>query len=290
MAGRFSIQPLGGPDRHDPWFRIGTVDIGSAALVALLAVAGMLAYAIAPSGSLVLALDSYSVLHGQVWRLVTWPVPNIPSLWVAISIAMLWYFGMQLERTVGRFRFLFFLVSTTIALGLIAIVLQAVLFGSTAILLGVTQLSLFVFLTFIAENPHARFFFNIPAWVIGAVYVGITILSFMAGRDGLGLMVFLLGLVVVALLAKAIGLLDDVEWLPTLRGPKRRPKAAKPARQPRRRSGGGSVVAGPWTTPADKDQAEFDALLDKINESGMASLSEREVRRLHALRDKLRGR
>ena len=298
MAGRFSIQPLGGPDRHDPWFRIGTLDIGSAALAGVLAIIGLIGYSIAPRLFGLFALDSYAVTHGQVWRLATWPIPNPPSIWTAISIAILWYFGMMLERTVGRFRFGFFLVALTVVVGLVGLGVQLLLYGASPLglgyqLFGVNQLGLLVLLTFIAEHPHVRFFFNIPGWVLGLVYVGIQFLSFVSVGDVVGLFVFIAGLLVAALLAKSIGLLDEVEWLPTLRGPKRRPKPAKPARPPRqsrrRPSSGGSVVAGPWTSPADKDQAEFDALLDKINESGMASLSEREVRRLHALRDKLRG-
>jgi len=299
VAGRFSIQPLGGPDRHDPWLRIGTVDIGTSALAAILSAIGLVAYSLAPSALLVLALSTTDVSHGMIWQLVTWPIPNYPSLWAAISIAMLWYFGLQLERTVGRFRMAFFLVAMTFVLGLLAVGLQALLFGTGTQLYGISEISLMVFLTFIAEHPHARFFFNIPAWVIGLVYVGISLLSFIAARDGLGLAVFVIGLVLVALLAKAIGLLDEVEWLPTLRLG-RRTRAPRPARstgsggrRPGRKAGrtasGPKVVKGPWGSSTEKDQAEFDALLDKISATGMASLTPAEVRRLHALRDKLRG-
>ncbi len=298
MAGRFSIQPLGGPDRHDPWFRIGTLDIGSAALAGVLAVVGLIGYSIAPGLFGGLALDSYAVTHGQIWRLATWPIPNPPTIWTAISIAILWYFGMQLERTVGRFRFGFFLVALTVLVGLVGLLFQVLLYGASPLgltyqLFGLNQLGLLVLLTFIAEHPRVRFFFNIPGWILGLVYVGIQFLSFVSVGDVIGLLVFIAGLLIAALLARSIGLLAEVEWLPILRGPRRGPKRQKPPRptkRPKRRSSdSGSVVAGPWTTAADKDQAEFDALLDKINEAGMASLSEREVRRLHALRDKLRG-
>ena len=106
---------------------------------------------------------------------------------------------------------------------------------------------------------------------------------------------------VAAVLAKAIGLLSEVEWLPTLRAAPAPPRAARraPSASRSRRSGprrtprpsSGRVLKGPWGgSSVEKDQAEFDALLDKISASGMASLTPAEVRRLHALRDKLRGR
>ncbi len=290
MAGRFSIQPLGGSDRHDPWFRIGTLDIGSAAVAGLLCIVGLVVWAVAPVVAAALILDPSAVLHGQAWRLVTWPVPNPPSLWTAIDIAILWYFGLQLERTVGRYRMAFFLGALAFLVGLLGVVLGSVLFGTGGAYAGVAEISVIVLLTFIAEHPNVRFLFNIPGWLVGLVIVGIQMLQYVAGRDGLGLLLFVGGLGVAAVLAKAIGLLSEVEWLPTLRLPRphRRPRAprAKRSRAPK----GRTVVPGPWGSSAEKDQAEFDALLDKISASGMASLTPGEVRRLHALRDKLRGR
>ena len=60
-------------------------------------------------------------------------------------------------------------------------------------------------------------------------------------------------------------------------------------------SGGeGTVVAGPWnptpTPPVSRDQAELDALLDKISATGMDSLTDQERQHLLVLRDRLRRR
>ena len=68
-------------------------------------------------------------------------------------------------------------------------------------------------------------------------------------------------------------------------------------RYPRRRAdGGSSVVEGPWTPPpppragpeAMAAQAELDALLDKISDGGLDSLSNEEKRRLNELSKRLR--
>ena len=42
---------------------------------------------------------------------------------------------------------------------------------------GLEYLQLGLLLVFIAEYPHARFFFGIPGWVIGAVIVGLCLLT-----------------------------------------------------------------------------------------------------------------
>ena len=73
--------------------------------------------------------------------------------------------------------------------------------------------------------------------------------------------------------------------------PGRRPKKAK---RNKRTTGEGTVVAGPWnptpTPPVSRDQAELDALLDKISATGMDSLTDQERQHLLVLRDRLRRR
>ena len=58
----------------------------------------------------------------------------------------------------------------------------------------------------------------------------------------------------------------------------------------------GSVVSGPWAGSSSghayaptSDRAKLDALLDKISEGGMDSLSKSELKQLETLRRRLRG-
>lgn len=54
-----------------------------------------------------LTLDPYAILHGQVWRLITW-VLNPPSGLDIFTIIMLFFYyslGTNLERTWGAFRY-----------------------------------------------------------------------------------------------------------------------------------------------------------------------------------------
>ena len=52
-----------------------------------------------------LALDPYKIIHGQVWRLITWLLvpPNDNNLfWVVIMLFCYYSRGVSLERTWGK--------------------------------------------------------------------------------------------------------------------------------------------------------------------------------------------
>ena len=54
-----------------------------------------------------LTLDPYRILHGQIWRLVTWVFMPTESNLIFLLIMALFYYqlGTTLERTWGTFRF-----------------------------------------------------------------------------------------------------------------------------------------------------------------------------------------
>src|SRR5207342_3921067 len=167
-----------------------------------------------------------------------------------------------------------FLGLVTVGLGLlwVAVVEIGFRFG---LLFSLNQLELMVLLVFIAEYPRRRFFFNIPGWVIGVVIIGISVLGFVGNRQWLLLLNFTLGLALTAVIARSLGLMAELTWVPNL-AVRRKPK--KPKRGRRTTGGEGTVVTGPWqpapTPPVSRDQAELDELLDKISATGMDSLTE----------------
>ena len=288
-----------GRGNEDPWFRVGTVDVTTSVLVAALSAVSMVVIAFAPGLFDVLALDPDLALRGRVWPVVTWPLANPVSLWTVLAIFFFWYFGSDLESTVGRRRFTWMILGFTVAMAMVAIVVGLALPGTGQYLFGLNTLQLMVLLTWVAEYPTRRFLFNIPAWVFGAVIVGLQVLGYIAARDVLGLLTLLISLFVCALIARAAGLLTELSWLPNVHVPHRQHgnRAQGQPRQPRRRKGRGSstVVAGPWddqhrsSSPAARDRARLDELLDKISEKGMDGLSEKEKQELLALRDRLSG-
>lgn len=319
MAGRFSFSVPGRRGPSDPWFRVGTVDVTTTVLVSALCVVSLFVYAFEGDGHPILrrlGLIPDEVKSGQVWRLLTWPLANVPEngrlLWTVITIAIFWLFGREIERLMGRIRFTVFLVLLAIIPGLVGTLVETVQFGVRPVQFG-------VFLVFVAEYPFARFFFNIPGWVIGAVLLVIEVLQIFSDPQSERHLVFLfVTLAVAGITARSMGLLASVPWIPAIPlgrfsgggSRRRRPKRQRGgSSSSRRSSGGGDVVAGPWTAPRSgptgaaplppppvsaaevaADQAELDALLDKISDAGMDGLDADEKKRLNELSKRMRNR
>lgn len=308
MAGRFSISVPGSRGPNDPWFRIGTLDVTTTVLVILMCVASMFVWALeGPDHAILdkLILWPEKVLDGQIWRIATWPVPNAPDIWLVIMLAIFWYFGTEVERLLGRVRFAVLLGLVTVIPGIAGTLIDLPKWG-------IRPIEICVFLLFVAEYPFIRFFFGIPGWVIGAVILGIEILQLLGDRDEKGIVFLFIALITAAITARSMGLLGNYPWVPAVpignagTGRRKQRSRSKQSRPPRRR-GGGQVVPGPWTTatrtgpsgplpqpppppgPAS-DQAELDALLDKISEAGMDGLTAAEKSKLNELSKRMRRR
>src|SRR4051794_25951314 len=176
-------------------------------------VASFFVYALEPIDKPILtklALIPSEVRSGEVWRIFTWPLANgldQQLLWVIVSIAVLWYFGSRLEEQVGRVRFAWYLLTIIVIPGLVGTALdlpQA----------GIHTIQLIVLLTFIAEYPNVRFFFGIPAWVLGGVYVAAEFLQLLGDRAGRNLMFFVVSLFVAVFAARAWGMLEATPGFP----------------------------------------------------------------------------
>jgi membrane associated rhomboid family serine protease len=285
----FSSPQRRGPS--DPWFRIGTIDVTTTVFVVGLGVLSMFVYAAQSSLFNGLLLDTEGVRQGQLWRLLTWPAANAPSISAAITIAVFWYFGRNLEEMFGRVRFAKFLVILAVVpaaiLALVSFAIPSLRTGA----IGLSLIELGVFAAFVAEQPFARFFFGLQGWMIAAVIVGIRVLELLSRRDWGGLLLLLLILAAALLLSRAYGFAAEQLWIP---------KIALPtgSRSGRSKGKGPKVVSGPWkgagveVSNAANDmvaQAQMDRLLDKIARSGMDSLSADEKRQLKAHSKRLRG-
>jgi membrane associated rhomboid family serine protease len=298
VSGYFRFGRTGG-ESSDPWFRIGTLDVGTTMLVVLLSVVSLIVFALEPVDKPIqtaLAMISTDVAHGQVWRLVTWPFANLyVSFWVAVNIFFFWYFGTEIERSIGRVKMAILFFGTAILSGvagtLIDLSMTGTFYGGG--MAGLGTLGLLMALVFIAEYPHIRFFFGIPGWLIGAVLVGIQVIQLLGYRYLVDLFTFLASLVIVAVMARSVGLLAERSFVPSIPLPSFKGRRARKSRRNRRPSGP-TVIAGPWepppSPPVSPDQAALDALLDKISANGMDSLSDREREQLLILRDRLRRR
>lgn len=245
----------------------------------MIGVASWILFVISPALSQGLVLTAGDVLTGQIWRLVTWPIADAPSIFGALNLLMLWFFGTDLEGRLGRRNMMRLYVGIGVAMTLATLLVGVIL---PAGLQGLSGVEFLVLLIWVAENPRRPFFFAIPAWVIGAVLLGIQVLGLLAGRAWGMLLALLLSMVLAAVVAKRLGLLTDYAWVPGSPAPARsRVRAPRPTQAEKVRARAAARGAS--------DRARLDTLLDKINDSGLHSLTDAERREMIDLRNRLRG-
>lgn len=319
----------------NPWFRIGRLEVTTTILVLFALAASVIVYAVEPVNKPVmssLALLTSEVSGGEVWRLVTWPFATLDfTLWVLVSAYVFLFSGSDLEREAGRTPFVVLLVGSVLALGA-ATYGAAHLFDIQRGLVGFGTLATVMLLLYCAEHPDRPFFLVIRAWMVGIAIVALTLINDIAVRRWDDLVGFVLGAVVIAIIARSVGLLTMYSFIPSVRMPKRsgrrssRPRKAvwgkewsdsgrsstKTAKKPKKGRRPSHLTAVPDPpredpppfTPTRADQAPdpstgpseaddemaMDALLDKISEGGLASLTDAERAELEALRVRLRER
>lgn len=282
---------LYGSEQERPWFHIRSYGVGTSELVAGVSVVMMVVYAISPVFVTALALQPAMVMQrGYVWQVLTWPLFAAPGLGAIFDAVVLWLMGRQVERELGKRRFGWMLLALVVGESILALLLALAFRANSPILAGLSSLATVIVLIVIAENPKMPFFFRIPAWVIGLVIILIPFLSSLASRNWLGLLHLVLSLALAAIIAKFAGMLSRYAFIPgqmiTGQPRVRTPKAS------RRTGQDSTVVQGPWTTyePPAREDAEMDALLDKIMAGGLDSLTPKERKRLEALRQERRSR
>lgn len=114
-----------------------------------------------------LALDVGAVLHGQIWRLVTFIIQPPTSSLIFIVFAMYLYYmiGMQLERAWGAFRFNVYFFSGMFFHILAAFILYFIM--GVALPVSAWYLNMSLFFAFAALYPDMEFlvFFILPVKV-----------------------------------------------------------------------------------------------------------------------------
>jgi len=289
---------------NNGWFRAGQYDVTTTDLLCALAVASMFLWGLFREAWNQLPFAPVLVRDFEVWRLVTWPIATEPAIWPLLGIVFFWLFGQQLESLFGRGKFIAWVLALTIVPAVI-LTLLGPLDNSIDFMIqsGLSNLFLGGIWVYAATYPGVKWFEVIPLWALAAVFTVLNLLQF-TGTGANGQVMFLLLSVVVALVAgRSLGLATGwpIPYIPLdgvgsgSSGRARKPK--------QRRAAGGSsprgVVQGPWknapapsappAAPAAADQAELDALLDKIGADGMDSLSGDEKKRLNDLSKRLRN-
>ncbi|MEO7589084.1 MAG: rhomboid family intramembrane serine protease [Arachnia sp.] len=275
VSSHFSSRP-----REDYWFNIGRLQITSTLVAVLLGAVGMLAWVFSGGLTGALAFVPEAVFSGQVWRIFTWPLAEYLDLWQVLMLVMLWYFGRDLETTIGRNQMAKLFFGIWVSLTASALIIGVLLPGVA--LAGLREVQFGILLLWIGEYPTRKFVFGIPAWVLGSVLLGIQILQMVGGRAWGELFVLLFGLLGVAIAARRVGLLSNASFIPG--GHTHRAKSgtshthrSSASRQPTRHE-----------RRHTSDEDRMDDLLSKISAEGIHSLSKGERAELEKLRQRRR--
>ncbi len=276
---RFSVL---GPRDRSHWFRVGTVDVTTTTLVTAVACITLLLFAIDPPLLSYLALSSQQVSSGQVWRLLTWPFANAlldlsNSIWLIIAIAVFWWLGERLEQTLGPRRTLLFYAIIAVIPALAITVFGMVTGGFpqwfVQDLSGMFDLETGVLVAFAAAYPRVRFFFSIEAWVIAIAFIILDVLIYVGQRLWIDV-IYLLMTAAVALLATRAFRLTRAQWIPTIPLPASVTGDAAHRRERQRKKAARAAHLRVFR------ETDINAILDKISESGINSLSREERQRL----------
>mgnify|MGYP003157169283 CR=1 FL=1 len=122
-----------------------------------------------------LTLDPYRILHGQVWRLVTWVIVPPESLDIFTIIMLFFYYslGTALERTWGTYRYnvyifsgmLFTIIGSFLCMGVAYLITggmsteaASLVFYSGSYAFSTYYINLSIFLAFAATYPDMQVF------------------------------------------------------------------------------------------------------------------------------------
>lgn len=242
------------------------------------AIAAALLSAFGAAGILnLLIFDSAAVLNGSIWQLATYAFIHPPSglLWFAIEMYMLFAFGREVERFVGRRAFI-----TLYALLLVVptLILTALGFWMRQGLAGSAPLHFGIFLAFATIYPGVEMMMlRIQTKWIALILAAIGTLAAMAAHDWASLIVLWTTIVTAFLYIRMRGVGPEFEWWTTLRE-KFQPKP--------------KFQVVPRSTPSRVVEPEnvyesIDPLLEKISKSGINSLTASERRTLDRARNRL---
>lgn len=143
-----------------------------------------------------LTLNPYAILHGQIWRLVTWVLIPPSSGGLLFTLIMLYFYcsiGTSLERTWGTYRYnvyifqgmLFTIVGSFLLLGYGYLFQPEIIphFGEIAELFSTYYINMSIFLAYAATFPDAQvlLMFIIPVKVkwLGIIYAALLAYEFL---------------------------------------------------------------------------------------------------------------
>lgn len=217
--------------------------------------------------------SSEAFLRGEVWNLITYQFVHQSILHLLLNMAGLYLLGRQVIRSIGILSFLLLYLGGGVAGALLETALRSA-FGQTHIV-GASAAVLAVMAMFVALMPKAQMqIFPLPFLVQARTLLW----AFVIFNALFGLLTVRAEASSTAYFAHCGGALFGLahgrfihRWLSGFRWPEPKPKA--PAVRYTTRPDDTKIIDAEFTEVADGD---YNAVLDKINRTGIGSLTPRE--------------
>jgi len=265
-----------GSSREEALFHIGDRPVNATWLLiglhTIAMIAGTLATAFGSNGwRLILAFSTQEAIpHLSLWQFFTYPFVQDPSLWFAVDMLMLYWFGSELERSFGTKAFLSFYGALLIMPPLVFSLLGS---WFPMLLAGTRILHFAIFIAFASLHPDAPMLFNLQAKWVASILLGLVFLQALASHQWLILLHYSLS----SLLAwqgahwfqESSPIDRFLEWREGRQEKAHTDKIEKQAK----------VLA--------KKEASIDSILEKISSQGMQSLTKNEKDALEKARAEL---
>jgi membrane associated rhomboid family serine protease len=271
-------QPFGYIGRIPLYFSTILVLLYSACLVALVFCGAFHGPAIADF----LRYDSDAVKRGyQFWRFFTYPVVNIPSIWFVLEMWLLYSFGREVERFIGRSAFAMLYVSIVALAPCLCTAIVALAHGSVIQFEGSYTADFAVFIAFATIYPNVEIFFTFLAKWVAAVLIAIYSLQLLYVHALVDLGLFWAACGAAFLFIKYLRGQINFAFRDYLRMRRSR-SVLKPLPRPK---------PAPRVLPPKSERDDviesIDPLLDKIATHGIASLTASEREKLEEARAEL---
>lgn len=224
------------------------------AILAIVGAVSMVVYAVLGFDvilNLVFSFDS-AFKEWHIWTPFTYAFANPPSIWTVLGCYLLWRFGEAVERHFGRLIFVKLLLLLLIISPIAITLLHLVGFQGLSCA-GMMELEFGVFMAFATLYPRAKInliILTLDAWVLAVIFVGVSALSSISGRDWGSLI----------LLAANVG--SAYAFIRYQKGDYRFPTIIKIIREPKE--------------PTKTSVSRIDEILDKISRDGIDSITAEE--------------
>jgi membrane associated rhomboid family serine protease len=265
-------------DDYQPVTWVGRHPIHVTTLVVGLHVfAAVVACVVGPALIVALGFDSELIWqHAQLWRVATYAWVHLPTnlLWFAVEMYMLFVFGREVERFVGRKAFitlyLVLLLAPTVLLTLWGLGKPVGIAGSPALHFG-------IFIAFTTIYPNVELLLRIQAKWIALTLAAISTLQLLYYRDWPAMVVLWLSIASAFAFVRFRGAGPELEWWSNLKSRwEAKPKFHIVQKSESRR-----------TVEPENIHESIDPVLEKISKYGINSLTASERRALDRARNRL---